>query len=154
MDMPTPTASHRKLAMMAGDWTGPETMHPSPWNPDGYAAVGSLHNRMALDGFALIQDYDHKRDGTTVYQGHAVFGFDPQANQFTLHWFDNMGAGPNVYRGEFNADVLSMISNAHGGQSRCVFDFSKPDTYAFEMSMSQDGRSWKPVMEGRYTKSA
>ena len=154
MDMPTPTESHKKLARLAGEWTGPETMHPSPWDPKGFKASGHSLNRVALGGMALIHDYEQARDGRVMFRGHGVFTYNPKEDRFVLHWFDAMGAGVNVYTGTFEGDVLSMTSDSHGGHSRCVFGFSAPNEYTFEMALSQDGEHWKTIMDGRYTKSA
>src|SRR3954469_8319331 len=33
MEMPRPTAEHRKLQLLLGDWEGEERMAPSPWGP-------------------------------------------------------------------------------------------------------------------------
>lgn len=32
MEMPKPTPHHEKLKVLAGTWTGDETMKPSPWD--------------------------------------------------------------------------------------------------------------------------
>jgi hypothetical protein len=154
MQMPTPTDAHKRMARLAGDWTGPENVHPSPWDPNGFKATGHSRNRVALDGFVVLHDYEQSRDGKVLFRGHGVFSFDPKAGHYLLHWFDVMGSNPNVYTGDFQGDVLSMTSPAHGGHTRCVFDLSQPNAYTFEMAMSQDGKSWKTIMDGRYTKSA
>lgn len=152
MEMPTPTAQHRKLEKMAGDWTGPENVHPSAWDAKGFSATGHSRNRVALNGFALVHDYEQSRDGTVLFRGHGVFSYRPEDDRCLLHWFDTMGSNPNVYTGAFDGDVLTMTSNAHGGHTRCVFDLSEPNAYTFEMAMSQDGKTWQTLMDGRYTK--
>ena len=63
MEMPIPSDGHRKLEKIAGQWEGEETMHPSPWDLQGGKATGHIRSRVALSGFALINDYEQERDG-------------------------------------------------------------------------------------------
>jgi hypothetical protein len=60
--MPQPREEHRKLATLAGDWSGPERLFPSPWGPGG-EATGHMSARMSVDGFFLVQDYEEERNG-------------------------------------------------------------------------------------------
>jgi len=152
MDMPKPTAAHEKLAKLIGRWSGPETMPPGPWAPGGGTALGRVENRAALDGFVVIQDYAQERDGEVVFRGHGVFGWNPGAGHYTLHWFDSMGMGVNEYRGDFAGDVLSLISDSPMGKSRAVFDLGAAGRYVFRMDVSQDGQAWTTFMEGSYTR--
>ena len=91
MEMPTPGDAHRRLEVLVGTWIGEETMHPSPWDPQGGVADGTIENRLALDGFNVIQEYTQSRDGQQTFAGHGVFGWDGQRGCYTLHWFDTMG---------------------------------------------------------------
>ena len=51
------TEKHRKLEIMVGSWEGEEIIHPSPFSPEGGKAYGRSTNRLALDGLAVIHDY-------------------------------------------------------------------------------------------------
>lgn len=79
MEMPRPTEAHRRLHALAGDWTGTEKMHPSPWDPQGGTAEGRVQNRVALDGFAIVQQYEQRRGGQISFSGHGVFSWDAAA---------------------------------------------------------------------------
>ncbi|MBM3877740.1 MAG: hypothetical protein FJ386_13665 [Verrucomicrobia bacterium] len=59
--MAQPTDAHRKLERLGGKWRGAETTHPAPWDPAGGPATGTLENRIALDGIAVIQDGTHAK---------------------------------------------------------------------------------------------
>jgi hypothetical protein len=61
MEMPKPTPGHLRLKKLEGHWEGEETMHPSQWDPKGGTATGRTQGRLALNGFALISDYDQER---------------------------------------------------------------------------------------------
>lgn len=150
-EMPKPTAEHKKLEKLVGDWTGEEKMAPSPWDAGG-SGIGHVINTVALDGFNVIQEYEQQRGGKTSFRGHGVFSYDVNARCYVLHWWDSMGMGVNEFRGQFNGDVLSMTFAGVHGHNRCIFDVSKPGRYAFTMDVSPDGQNWKNFMQGGYTK--
>lgn len=150
MDMPQPTALHERLHTLAGRWSGEEQLHPSPWDPKGGTAEGHVDNHSGLDGFALIQDYVQVRDGATTYRGHAVFSVDTGANEVVLHWFDNMGSPPNVFRGNYAGDTLVLSFAGPQGQQRVSFRQDTPGHYDFRMEVSGDGANWQTFMTGSY----
>lgn len=63
MVMPRPSSEHKALDMLVGDWLGEEKIYPSPFDPVGGMATGRTHNQLALDGFAIVQDYEQERNG-------------------------------------------------------------------------------------------
>lgn len=151
MEMPRPGAAHAQLAKLVGEWTGDEKLHPSPWDPQGGTAVGKVSNRLALDGFALVQDYQQLRGGQVTFAGHGVFWFDPEKSITTLHWWDTMGGALNVFTGRFTGDELVMDTVGPMGHLRCRFSV-RGVTYQFTMEVSPDGKQWFPSMEGSYRK--
>ena len=151
-DMPKPTDAHRKLEKLVGTWTGEEKLSPSPWDPQGGMAKGRVTNRLAIDGFAVIQDYEQERNGKICFYGHGVFRFDAMTNCYESFWFDSMGMPVNHFRGNFDGDVLSMSYQSPMGHTRCTFDLRERGRYVFRMEVSQDGQSWYQFMEGSYAK--
>ena len=151
MDMPKPGEAHRKLERLVGYWIGEEKLYPSPWDPKGGAAIGKVHNRIALSGFNVVQDYEQERNGSINFQGHGVFSWDAKASCYVLHWFDSMGMPPNEFRGNFDGNTLNLTNEGPQGHSRTVFDFQKDGHYTFRMEVSQDGRQWQTFMEGHYS---
>ena len=152
MEMPKPTEAHRRLAALAGRWTGNETIPPGPWDPKGSVAVGRCDNRVSVDGFILVHDYEQERNGAVNFRGHGVFSYDSTAKSYALHWWDSMGVAPNVFKGDFNGNILQLVCVDGQGHSRTTWDLRAPDTYSFRMEMSQDGQQWMTLMDGDYTK--
>ena len=44
------TEVHKKLELLTGSWSGEDTCHPSPWNPELHHATGRANCRVALGG--------------------------------------------------------------------------------------------------------
>lgn len=150
MTMPQLTDAHRKLEKITGTWLGQETIHPSPMDPQGGPAIGRVSNRMALDGFAVVQDYEQERGGRVPFRGHGVFRYDAHSQQYVLHWFDSLGFPPGEFRGTFDGDVMILTMYAPQGSSRATFDFRQPAAYQFTMEVSPDGQQWFPFLGGTY----
>ena len=152
MDMPKPTDAHRKLARLAGRWSGEETMFPSPWDPKGGTATGRTTARVALGDFAVISDYEQERDGQRVFSGHAVWTVDPHDSDHdcVLYWFDSIGMGLETFRGTWNGDHLTVQSRNPMGHARLIYDLSEPGVLKTRMETSQDSEAWSPMFEGSY----
>ncbi len=154
MDMPKPTAAHRLLHALAGDWIGDEKMHPSPWAPQGTRAIGRVKNKAALDGMAVIQHYEQEMSGIVNFKGHGIFTFDHKLNQHVLYWFDSMlQSPPNFFKGGFTGSTLVLISQSEQGQIRASWELAAPEAYSYRMEVSGDGEQWSPMMEATYRRA-
>lgn len=149
MEMPKPDHRHQQLARLAGSWRGDEKMPASDWAPAG-SAIGIVENRVALDGFAVIQDYRQESSGVVTFRGHGVFTVEGE--EVALYWFDTMGGTANIYRGKWQGEVLALAAELGPMSSRCVFTVSG-DRYRFEMDMKAPGGDWKNMMTGQYSKA-
>lgn len=150
MHMPKPTEAHQRLAALAGEWAGDEVLHPSAWAPEPRRAVGRSSNRMAVDGFFLINDYAEERDGEVVFRGHGVYGWDAKRERYTMHWFDSMGVPPHETLGTWEGNTLTFENQSPMGHSRYTYVIEGDDSYRFTIDSSKDGESWTPMMEGHY----
>ncbi|HET6201663.1 MAG TPA: DUF1579 family protein [Planctomycetota bacterium] len=153
MEMPKPGPGHKKLESLAGNWTGEEKMHPSPWEPKGGAATAAMTNRVACDGFWVVGDYEQRRGPAVTFRGHAVFGYDAQNDEVVLHWFDPTGMGADLFRGKFEGPRLTLTCKNAMGTHRLAYDLSEGGTLRSRMESSQDGKKWTPVFDGVYHKS-
>jgi hypothetical protein len=155
MDMPKPGAAHQKLSALIGDWTGDETLHPSPWDPAGGPAEARVTNRWVADGFAVVQEYEQIRNGEVTFRGHGVFWYDPERDEYVMHWWDSMGSPANEYRGRLEGNRLTLgAPMPQGGQSRTSWLITDPDAHDFLMEVSPDGENWQPAMVGKYRRHA
>ncbi|MEJ2311519.1 MAG: DUF1579 family protein [Gemmatimonadales bacterium] len=154
MSMPKPTSHHQKLEMLAGRWRGSETMYPSPWDPEGGTATGRNDSRLALNGFALITDYEQERDGVITFEGHGVMTYDPNESCYVLHWFDSLGSTPEVFKGNFDGDVLTLGHGGPGAHARLTYDLGREGILRAGMDMSHDGVVWARLFECDYERAA
>jgi Protein of unknown function (DUF1579) len=152
MDMPRLTDEHRKLEKMTGDWEGKEVMQPSQWDPKGGTATGRTRSRLDLSGFAVISDYEQERDGAVTFSGHSVMTYDPKERCYALHWFDCIGSPPEVFKGNFEGDILTMEHGGPGMHARMTYDLSRAGVMSSRMEMSTDGKDWKVLFNGEYNK--
>src|SRR5262245_5056694 len=148
MEMPKPTADHKKLEKLAGIWQGTETLYPSPWDQKGGKADGTTRSRIALTGFAIVTDYEQTRGGQRTYEGHGVYTWDTRANQVVLHWYDAMGQGCEEFRGTWKGDVLTLTNKGQMGHARLTYDVSKSGVMSSMMETSQDGAKWTKMFDG------
>jgi hypothetical protein len=151
MEMPRPGPAQEKLKSFVGEWRGQEKMHPTQWMPEGGVRDAKISNKLALDGFAVVQDYVQSDKGTPQFQGHAVIMKNTKAETYQMYWFDSFS--PSLFEGPFDGTHASFVSNSPMGMMRATFDFSKPGRYAFKMELSADGKSWAPMMDGEYRKA-
>lgn len=152
MEMPKPSEAHRKLARLAGSWSGEEELFPSDWDPKGGTAHGRTKARVALGDFAVVSDYEQRRDGQVVFTGHGVWTVDPhdEGHECVLYWFDSIGMGLEIFRGGWNGDVLTVASRSPMGHARLTYDLSEDGVLRNRMEMSADGEHWKPMFAGVY----
>jgi len=152
MEMPKPGIAHERLARLAGTWHGEEKMFPSPWDPEGGTAQATTHARVGLGGFAVITDYEQQRGGRVTFSGHGVWTVDAEDRSCALHWFDCMGMGSEVFRGDWTGDVLTVRSRNAMGHARLTYDVSREKSLRVRMETSGDGKAWQPMFEGAYTR--
>ena len=154
MEMPKPTEAHARLNFLTGRWTGTETIPPCPWDPKGGTAIGRCDNRLAVDGFLVVHDYEQERNGAINFRGHGVFTYDTAAKSYLLYWWDSLGVAANVFKGDFEGSTLKMNCHDSQGHSRVTWVSLAPGRYRFLMEMSQDGQQWMTLMDGEYTREA
>ncbi|OGO48603.1 MAG: hypothetical protein A2Z30_08485 [Chloroflexi bacterium RBG_16_64_43] len=152
MEMPVPSPAHRALEALEGSWIGQEKIHPSPFVPAGAVAIGRVVNRTALDGFAVVQDYEQETNGKVNFRGHGVFRYDLERATYVLHWFDSFGLPPSEYKGTFDERMLRLTAITPQGHARATLDFSHKGHYHYTLEVSPDGEEWFASIEGQYNR--
>ena len=151
--MPTLSAEHMTLLSLIGVWEGQERMYPSPLVPEGSIARGIVCNARALDGFAVVQDYEQWTGEKVTFRGHGVFRYDSEAAQHELHWHDSLGFAPSRFVGSFRNGVLKLTMLNPQFNMRARWDVSVVNAISYLSEVSPDGHEWTPFMEGSYTRA-
>ena len=147
---PKPLEEHRRLAALAGEWTGEETVFPSRWVAGGQA-VSRVSARMDLNGFYLIQDTMQTRDGKESFATHGVFTFDREDKLYKLFWHDSLGYfAQSPASGAWKDKTLTLIRGSLRGNARHVYDIVDADTYTMKIQFSPDAEGWADVLTGTY----
>ncbi len=154
METPKPTSHHQRLERLVGRWRGSETMHPSPWDPQGGTATGRNDIRLALNGFALITEYEQERGGVITFEGHGVMTYDSNESRYVLHWFDSLGSPPEVFTGTFDGDVLTVGHGGPGMHARLTYDLTRKGILRSRMDLSEDGAEWAGFFECDYERDS
>lgn len=152
MDAPQLSPAHRELHRLVGEWHGDEQLHPTPFDPAGGRALSNIRNRLGLDGFAVVQEYEQTRADRPVFLGHGVFRYDPMAEVCLLYWFDAFSNRTVEFEGGFAGDTLTLLHRAPQGQVRATWNFVGADRLEYEMEMSGDGKSWVRYLSGNYSR--
>ncbi|RNF82612.1 DUF1579 family protein [Montanilutibacter psychrotolerans] len=151
MDLPRPGPAHKRLMRLEGRWSGFEQLSPSPFGPGG-VAFGRSTCRSALDGMALVQDYEEEKDGRVAFRGHGVFTIEPGSDDVLWWWFDSMGLPPERARGHWDGDELLFEKSSTKGDVRYRYTFND-DGYRFVIENRFAGdAAFSEFMRGDYTR--
>lgn len=150
MEIPEPTSHHRQLFRIAGDWGGDEEL--LVWPDEGAVSrqTGRTRARVALEGLAVLADYEQVRDGQVVFRGHGLFTYDSEAAEYLLHWFDCAGGRLETFRGDFLGEVLTVSYSGPALHVRLTCDFAEPGHLRSRLETSTDGVNWRAVFRGTY----
>jgi hypothetical protein len=152
MDMPTLGPAHDALKAFAGDWTGTEDLAASPWAPASTARADCEY-RLALNGFALVQQYRQRREDGSEFLGHNIFTVDPQTGETLWYGFDSYGFPPeSPARGGWDGATLVLDKKTPRGVARHRLT---PDgdtlTHEIDVKLGED-REFSPFLRARYTR--
>jgi hypothetical protein len=70
-----------------------------------------------------------------------------------MTWFDTMSGGiGGTSKGKFDGKVLAFQSANPMGHSRYSYHFEGDGKYVFKIEVSEDGKQWMPMLEGKYAR--
>jgi hypothetical protein len=152
---PKPGPEHKRLEVFAGTWKLDATMHPSPMGPGG-KITGTETCRMFEGGYHVICD----SSGTGAMgpmKGHAVMTWDRNAKTYRYFSINNMPDGDQA-TGSVSGNTWTWNGKTElgGGKSinsRFTLVETSPTVHTMKWEMSEDGKTWKVVMDGKSTKT-
>jgi hypothetical protein len=104
---PQPNEHHKVLAAEAGTWDSVVKMYLS--GPDGPATEyqGVEHVQMVAGGLFSRSTFTGDF-GDRKFEGHGLFGWDPNEEQYTGLWVDNFNGAPTLMTGTYDADTKTL----------------------------------------------
>ncbi len=153
MEMPKPAAELKQLDIFAGSWAIDVDMKPGPMGPGG--KMTETEHCDWMDGnFYLVCHSDFKG---AMFNGSSTsyYGYDVNDKVYTYNAFSSMGEAENA-KGTLDGNTWSWASESKmGGQTtknRFILKVLSPTSYSFMFDVSQDGKTWNTVMNGKGTK--
>ena len=147
---PSPLEEHRRLKVLAGDWSGEETIYPSRWT-EGGPASSRVTARIDLSGFYLIQDTRQMRGGKESFAAHALFTYDRDDRLYKLFWHDSLGYfPPSPASGAWAGKVLTLVRGSLRGNARHIYEVIDENSYSMKIQFSPDAEGWSDVLTGLY----
>lgn len=152
----TPGPENKRLGVFAGTWKMDGTMQPSPLGPGG-KMTGTETCRMFEGGFHLACD----SSGTSPMgkmKGIAIMSWDPIAKEYRYTAINNMTPTQETAAGTVSGNTWTWTGKTDLGggksiQSRFTLVETSPTVHTMKWEMSEDGKAWKVVMEGKSTKA-
>jgi len=144
---------HRNLARLEGRWEGTGEVLPNPWGPSG-PTQGEWQFRRDLAGYNLIHDYQERRSGGHVFQGHGVMTVDPATEETLWFWFDSVGYPPLApSRGKWSGQELQLRKATPRGVGVSTFTV-KDDVLTYVVQAQVKGENeLSLVMRGVFRRS-
>lgn len=138
-DQPKPGPEHKKLEILAGEWTYEGTGEAVPFLAAAGKFKGKYTNRMVLGGFFVQNQGEDTSDNQYVYQNVSLTGYDPVKKTYLIHSFENDG----------KASVSTMSVSGNTWTTTGTRTDSKGKVYKMRSTetFSADGKTSKSVTE-------
>lgn len=155
MPLPKPGPEHAMLAKWAGKWNSVTTMSQGPMK---MTWAGTCDARVTAGGLWMETDYK-STDPKVPFEGHEIFGYDPNAKKFVGSWVDSWSTAITPFESEWNADKKqfrsTMTTNGPDGQPvRMIMVIDVPDEDHHTMRAWMGGdETAEPMMVAEYTRA-
>ena len=156
MQHAAPAPELKKLDYFAGDWNVETDIKAGQFGPGG-KMTGTDHLEWMQGNYFMIMHSTFSSQTMGSGIEYAVFGYDSNKKQYTYESFSSEGEH-EVATGNPDADgkVWTWYSSSGMGPMhwRYTETILSPTAYSVKFEMSQDGKTWSTVMEGKTTKGS
>ena len=150
---PTPSAENKNLARFVGTWKMDGKMNPSPMGPGG-TFTGTETCRLFEGGFHIVCDSTGS-GALGDMKGHALMTWDRNAKTYRYFSVSNMADATSA-TGTFANNTWTFTGGVEMSgkklRSRFVIVETTPTQHTMKWEMSEDGKTWTTVMEGKSVK--
>jgi hypothetical protein len=150
---PKPGPEHANLARFVGTWKMEGKMNPGPMGPGGLFS-GTETCRLFEGGFHVVCDTSGS-GAMGQMKGHMILTWDPTAKKYR-HFAINNTPVAEAAEGTYSNMVWTFKSQMKEAGKTLYSTFTitetSPTSHAFDWKLSDDGKKWATVMEGKATK--
>jgi hypothetical protein len=153
VEMPAIGRAHEELKTLVGDWAGVEELAAAPWAPASTAKATAGY-RVALEGFAVVQEYVQTREDGSTFLGHNVFTVDPATQETLWYGFDSYGFPPGEPgRGGWREGTLHLEKRTPRGIAwHRLTPSDDVLTHEIDVKMG-NAAEFSPFLRARYTRT-
>jgi hypothetical protein len=152
--MPEPTAEHKLLAKWVGTWSGEGELKPGPLGPGGKMTWTEECEWFGGTEFAVVCK-SHGDGAMGPSKGLGIISYNAGKKVFTHYGVDNNGWG-SYAEGTRSGDEWAFQAKEMMGDkvyhSRFEVKLASPTQMDFVWEMSEDGKTWIAMMDGKSTK--
>jgi Protein of unknown function (DUF1579) len=154
-ELPKPALELRKLDMLVGSWTLEGDMKARPNCPAGKMTQNEKCEWMQGGFFLECRSEISSPMGEGV--ALTMFGYSDDEKTYTWRNFDGVGEFQDS-RGRLEGDTWVWSSGETkmlkmSTKGRYTIKITSPTSYDYMFDMSQDGKSWTRVLDGKATKT-
>jgi hypothetical protein len=146
---------HKKLDMFAGTWTLEGEIKPGPMGAGGKLTEDEKCEWMD-GGFYLVCHVNFRSAFMGNGEGLAVMGYSSDDKTYTYREFNSFGEFEDA-KGSVDGDTWTWTSDERMGNStvkgRFTMKITSATSYTVMYELSQDGKAWNTVMDGKATKA-
>ncbi len=147
---PNPGPEHQRLGRFVGQWTSKGEMKPGPFGPAG-PMTWTESCEWFPGGFAVVCKSEG-RGPMGEMKGLGILGYDAEEKVYTYYGVDNTGWG-DYSTGTIDGKIWTYTSKGTmGGKTfhgRFVMTELSETSQTYKWEMSEDGKTWKLMMEGQ-----
>jgi hypothetical protein len=151
---PKPGPEVQRLAMFAGKWTGESDVKPSPFGPGG--KMTSADDCAWYEGGYQLVCQGSGTGAMGSMKGTSVMGWSAGEKSYKWMGYDSNGM-MSTATGVLKDKTWTWSGKDKMGdktiRSHYIIIETSPSSYNFKWEMSEDGKTWSTIMEGKSTKT-
>ena len=155
MEAPKPGPEIKRLGYFVGTWKTEADIKPNPMMPAG-KMTGTDKCEWFPGGFHVVIHSTGKSPMGPMH-GLGILAYNSEDKVYTYYGIDNMGFA-ELSKGTVDGKNWVYTSDSKMGDKiyhgRYSMVEESPASYTFKYEMSEDGKSWTLVMEGKSSKAA
>ena len=154
MEAPKPGPEVKKLGYFVGSWNTSGEVKQNPFMPAG-KFNGTSKCEWFPGGFHVVCR-DSGKGPMGAMHGLGIMAYNAEDKVYTYTGADNSGMSTAAKGNVDGNNWVYTSEDKMGGKvyhGRYSMDTASPNSYTFKYEMSEDGKTWTTMMEGKSTKA-